>query len=470
MIEEERSAPRTREHLVKIAYFDCPCGIAGDMTLAALVDAGVDPKALQAVVARLGLPATLEFETVKRCGMRATYAKVIAAPEHAHRHLHHIEAIIDRAALTERQAATAKAIFHRLGEAEAEAHGIPIAKVHFHEVGAVDSIVDIVAAAVGLDLLGVERIEASPVPTGSGYVTGDHGRMPVPTPATAILLRGVPLAPSTIEAELTTPTGAAILKSLSTSFGPLPAMTVERIGSGAGTKDFPGQANIVRLFVGEVARTHALETVWMLETNLDDVSGETLGYVFGRLFAAGALDVFYTTVFMKKNRPGVMISVLTPENAISALEEVLFTETPSLGIRRQLHHRRILPRQSVVVSSSLGPIPGKLSWHNSKAPHFSPEFDACAAIAEKGGLSLAEVVRTAERAFETSPFRSTPRPAERPPFTTATPVESPRLEGHSHVHSEHAADHTHGEPKHDDAFHHHDHDHDHHHGHQHRHE
>lgn len=207
---------------MRVAYFDCASGISGDMTLGALVDAGVDGAAIAAAIASLGLPGSVEFVTTKRCGMRATYAKVDAPHEHTHRHLHHIDAIIDRSTLSARQKSLAKKIFRKLGEAEADSHGVPIEKVHFHEVGAIDSIIDIVGAAVGLDLLGVDEIMASPVPTGTGYIQVAHGRMSVPAPATAFLLKGVPLAASTIEMELTTPTGAAILATTVSRFGRCP--------------------------------------------------------------------------------------------------------------------------------------------------------------------------------------------------------------------------------------------------------
>ena len=238
---------------MRIGYFDCFSGISGDMTLGALVDAGVDPRAIVGAIESLGLSGSLRFETVRRGGFRATYARVEAPQEHVHRHMHHIEAIIDRSVLTPRQKDLARRIFTRLGEAEAAVHGIDLAKIHFHEVGAVDSIIDILGAAVGLDLLGVDRFEASPVPPGRGWVKAAHGKMPLPAPGTAELLKGVPLASSDVEMELTTPTGAAILTTVAESFGPLPALTIETIGLGAGTKELNGQANILRLFVGKVA-------------------------------------------------------------------------------------------------------------------------------------------------------------------------------------------------------------------------
>ena len=288
---------------MRVGYFDCFSGIAGDMTLAALVDAGVDRRAIQEAVASLGLPCELTFETVRRGGFRATYAKVITPDEHAHRHWQHIEALIDKSILTARQNDLAKRIFMKLGEAEARVHGVDLAKIHFHEVGAVDSIVDIVASAVGLDLLGVDRFEASPVPTGRGWVRAEHGRMPLPAPATAEILRGIPLAESMIDGEMTTPTGAAILATVVERFTSLPALTIESIGLGAGTREVPGQANILRLFVGTVTLPAASDRVWILETNLDDQPGEVVGYTMTKLMEAGALDAFITPIQMKRIGP-----------------------------------------------------------------------------------------------------------------------------------------------------------------------
>lgn len=376
---------------MRIAYFDAFGGISGDMILGALVDSGVDVAALRQVVSRLGLPCELTFRTVRRAGFRATLAQVIAEPEHAHRHLHHIEAIIDKAELTPRQNDLAKRIFRKLGEAEAQAHGIEIGKVHFHEVGAVDSIVDIVCAAVGIDLLGVDRIEAGPLPPGRGTVQGAHGLMPLPAPATAELLKGIPLAESTADFEQTTPTGAAVLATCVDAFGPLPAFTIESIGLGAGSRDPAGLPNVVRLFVGRSTVEKGSDRVWMLETNLDDVSGEVVGYATRKLLAAGALDAYTTAIAMKKNRPGVMISVLCEEAKIAPLEEILFRETATLGIRRYPVARHKLTRESVVVESRFGPIRGKIAVIDGREPVFSPEHDDCARVALARDIPLREV-------------------------------------------------------------------------------
>jgi uncharacterized protein (TIGR00299 family) protein len=384
---------------VRIGYFDCFSGISGDMTLGALVDAGVDREAIRAAVASLGLDASLTFEPVMRCGFRATYARVEAAPEHAHRHMQHIEALIDRGSLTPRQKDLARRIFTRLGEAEAAVHGTELKKIHFHEVGAVDSIVDIVGAAVGLDLLGVERFEASPVPPGRGWVKAAHGKMPLPAPGTAELLKGVPLASSDVEMELTTPTGAAIVTTVCERFGPLPAMTVESIGLGAGTRDLPGQANTLRLFVGTMTLPADGDRVWMLETNLDDLPGEVVGYTTTQLLAAGALDAFVTPVQMKKNRPGVIVSVLCDEARIPEMEEILFRETTTLGVRRYPVSRHKLRRQATEVATRFGAVRGKLGWVEGRPPTFSPEHDDCARIASAHGVPLREVYDAAHAAY-----------------------------------------------------------------------
>jgi uncharacterized protein (TIGR00299 family) protein len=384
---------------VRVGYFDCFSGIAGDMTLAALVDAGVDHRPIDEAVASLGLPCELTFETVRRGGFRATYAKVRAPQEHVHRHWHHIEAIIDKSVLTATQKDLAKRIFLKLGEAEAKVHGIDLAKIHFHEVGAVDSIVDIVGAAVGLDLLGVDRYEASPVPPGRGWVKAAHGRMPLPAPGTAELLRGVPLAESLVDGEMTTPTGAAILTTVVERFSSLPPLTIESIGLGAGTRETPEQANILRLFVGTLDLPAASDRIWVLETNLDDLPGEVVGYTMTQLMEAGALDAFVTPIQMKKNRPGVMVSVLCDESKIPALEDLLFRETATLGIRRYPVSRHKLKRQSIVVDTPLGPIRGKLGWLGERPPAFSPEYDDCVRIAATRAIPLREVYDAAHSAY-----------------------------------------------------------------------
>src|SRR6516225_6237346 len=336
---------------MRVAHFDCFSGISGDMTVAALIDAGVDADAIRQGIASLGLPVEIEVEKVRKGGFAATAVRVEAPQEHNHRFLPDVEEILQRGQLTPQQRDLALCIFRRLGEAEATAHGLPLEKVHFHEVGALDSIADIAGAAIGLDLLGVKRFTSRSVPTGSGTVQCAHGLMPVPTPGTAALLKGVPLAPSPIKAELTTPTGAAILTTVVEQWIESPVMTVERIGHGAGRREFAEQPNLLRLFVGTSAVPAEHDQVWVLETNLDDLPAEVIGYCYDLLLGAGALDVFSTPIVMKKNRPGVLLSVLAPEAALPGLEEILFRETATLGIRRYQVSRHKLQRRPCTVTT-----------------------------------------------------------------------------------------------------------------------
>jgi uncharacterized protein (TIGR00299 family) protein len=392
--------------MAKIAYLDCNSGISGDMTLAALVDAGVPVEAINAALGSLALPGLrLVAAEVKRHGFRATQVTVESEPEHAHRHLGQILAMIDAGRLTDRQKGLARRIFTRLGEAEARVHGVDIEAVHFHEVGAADSIADIVGTAVAWDLLGAERLIASAVPTGTGTIRIAHGECGIPAPATAELLRGIPLAACQVEGEMTTPTGAAILAALVERFGPLPAMTIESIGYGAGQRDFADRPNILRLLVGQSdeAASRAdcqADQVAVLETNLDDTSGELIGYCISRLWDAGALDVYTTAIQMKKNRPAVKLSVLCRPADAAALEEILFTETTTLGVRRTTAARHVLRREPHTVATPWGPIDGKIGWLSDGRPRFAPEYESCRRLAETRQVPLWEVYEAARRVFE----------------------------------------------------------------------
>ena len=392
---------------MRIAYFDCASGIAGDMVLGALVDAGADLAAIQSGVASLGLPdVKISAAEVRRKGFRGVKIEIQHPPEHKHRHLHHIVEMIEAGKLTARAKDLAKRIFTRLGEAEAKVHGVEIRKVHFHEVGAIDSIADIVGSAIGLDSLGIERLEASAVPTGHGFITIAHGRCSVPAPATAELLKGIPLAPCDVEAELTTPTGAAILAALAERFGPPSAMTIQKIGYGAGTKEFEQQANLLRLLIGEVTATAdestgtvQTETLCLLETNLDDTSGEMIGHCATLLMEAGALDVFTTAIQMKKNRPGVLLSVLCEPNDAARIEAIIFRETTTLGVRRTMVSRRKLSRKPQQVNTQLGPIDGVVATLPDGQLRFSPEYESCRAVAAKHNVALRAVYEAALRGF-----------------------------------------------------------------------
>lgn len=440
-----RTSRRTPKQIVRIAYLDCASGISGDMTVAALLDAGVDIEAIRAGVDSLGLPdVRLSAESVVRCGFRGTYLRIEHPEQRAHRHYSEICRMIDGAtALAPGQKESARRIFAAIGEAEARVHGTTLEKIHFHEVGAVDSIVDIVATAIGFDLLGVDEIVSSPVPTGRGRVRIDHGVCAVPTPGTAELLKGIPLVDVPIEAELTTPTGAAILKTLASRFGPLPEMTVEAIGYGAGTKDFPERANLLRLMVGNALGAAASDQVWLLETNLDDVSGEIIGYAKQRLLAAGALDVFSTPIQMKKDRPGTLVGVICRVDDRARLEEILFVETATFGIRRRLVERTKRSRQECRVETSWGQVLGKLGSIGGETV-FTPEFEACAKLATQFNVPLRQIYQAAEEAFRRNPI---PHPAPSTSLVDSGP-SSDRTHDHSHDHShdgghDHSHDHHH---------------------------
>jgi uncharacterized protein (TIGR00299 family) protein len=368
------------------------------MVLGAVIDAGVDPAPIRAALDSLGLPIRLEVEKVKRCGFAATKATVEAADQEDYRFLPDVEAILAKGALTPTQRDLATRIFRKVAEAESVAHGMPLERVHFHEVGALDSIADIVGAAVGLELLGVERFTSSPVPTGTGTVKCAHGVMPVPTPGTAELLKGVPLAPSSVKAELTTPTGAAILTTVAGEFTASPAMTIGRIGHGAGTKDFIEQPNILRLWVG-TSQAHGrppvgfeeTDRVVVLETNLDDAPPEVVGYCFERLLAAGALDVFAVPIQMKKNRPGVLLSVIAVAAKVPDLEAILFRETGTFGVRRHVAERSKLQREEVTIGTQWGPVRAKRGWRADGYEVVTPEFEDCARVAREHNVPLREV-------------------------------------------------------------------------------
>ncbi len=396
--------------MATLAYFDCLSGISGDMTLGALIDLGADVRAIEAAVQSMGLgELAITTETVKKCGFRACYVRINHPPEHAHRHLHHIEAMIDRAdAVSPAAKARAHQIFMKLALAEAKVHGSTIQKVHFHEVGAIDSIADIVGTAVAMDLLGIEDVQASPVPTGTGFVTIAHGRVSIPAPATAELLCGIPLAPSTIEAELTTPTGAAILAATCSAFGPLPSMTISAVGYGAGTKDLDGQANVLRVLLGttDAVASGALsiqsDRVAVLETNIDDSTPQQLADCSQRLLDAGALDVYQAPVTMKKGRVGVVLTVLAAESRVGTLEQIIFEHTTSIGIRRHVADRHKLARESVTVETPFGPVRGKVVRLPGDTTRISIEDDDAKSIAASQQVSIADVKRIAEQAWRSA--------------------------------------------------------------------
>jgi len=387
---------------VRVLYFDCFSGISGDMTLAALLDLGADFDRVRQAVQAMGLRAELSLAETKKKGIRAKQLQVLAEEGQPKRHFADIKQLIESAdVLNDKQRELACSIFHRLAEAEAAVHGTTPDQVHFHEVGAVDSIVDIVGAVVALDSLCVDQVFSSWIPVGSGSVSSEHGRLPVPAPATAELLKGVPLSRSTVPVELTTPTGAALITTVASEFGPIPhQMQIERIGYGAGQRDLPEQPNVLRVFLGTVPGEASVDHVWVLETELDDVAGELVGYCVERLLQMGALDVYTTAVGMKKNRPGVLITVLAPAEKYEELELELMRQTGTFGVRRYLATRAKLRRKRYSVTTPFGQVEGKLGWTASVKPIFSPEYESCRQVAESAGVPLREVYAAAIRAYD----------------------------------------------------------------------
>lgn len=440
---------------MRIAYLDCASGISGDMTVAALIDAGVDADAIRAGIESLKLPGvSVHVDDVMRGGFRAKHFRVEHPEQHAHRHLSDIQKIINKSeALTDDQRDLALRIFSAVAQAEATVHGTSVEKIHFHEVGAIDSIVDITAAAIGFDLLNVDEIVCSPVPTGRGQVRIAHGVCTVPTPGTAELLKGVPLVDVPVEAELTTPTGAAIIKTVVDRFADsLPEMTVASIGYGAGTRDFDDRANVLRILVGESRTAAAMtESVMLLEANLDDATGEMIGYTKRALLAAGALDVYSTSIQMKKDRPGVILSVMCNADDVAALETIIFNETSTFGIRRQLIQRSVRQRMAYTVDTDFGPIKGKLGWRVDEPAIFTPEYEDCAEIAKANDLPLQDVYLAAKVAFLLEPHEDEDDDEEE---------DGDEDCGHDHDHS-HDHDHDHSHDHDHDCGHDHDHDHDH---------
>lgn len=379
-----------------ICYLDAFSGISGDMTVGALLDAGASSEALFDALRSLHTGARFEVEKTSRQGVTASKFRVIATgATGVHRHLSHILDLIGRASIPHRARQNASAVFRRLGEAEAQVHGVPIEKVHFHEVGAVDSIADIVGACVGLELLGVDQVYASAINVGSGTVKTEHGILPVPAPATAALLLGKPVYARGPAVELATPTGAALCATLAAGFGPLPSMRISSIGYGAGDLDFKEQANVLRVIVGERAGAPEATLVSVIEANIDDSSPQVLGYALERLIDAGALDASLSPLQMKKNRPGSLLRVIARPEDQERLAQIIFAETSTLGVRIHPAERRVEERRVVEVETPFGKVRIKVSGHGA----FAPEYEDCRAIAARTGTPLPQVLAAANEAY-----------------------------------------------------------------------
>jgi uncharacterized protein (TIGR00299 family) protein len=441
---------------MRIAYLECSSGVSGDMFLGALVDAGVPVKLLEETVAKLNIGATLDFSRVDRSGITASKVDVLEGPgkkkgekhshakedhshehDHSHGHSHEhgnthshehdhghshdtgraatlashvhgrglkeIKKIIRAATIGEKAKRTAIAIFDALGAAEAKIHNTDIEKIHFHEVGAVDAMVDIVCAAVGAEALDVADFICSPLNVGGGTVECAHGTIPVPAPATVELLRGAPIFSSGPQVELVTPTGAAIVKVLATRFASFPQMKIEKSGYGAGSKDFPGHANVVRLVIGEAFTENptktSQDTIEVLEANLDDLNPQVFGYVLDRLLAEGALDVFGVPLLMKKNRPGTLLTVLCRPIDAARLTQIIFAETTTLGVRRREEKRQILTRKWQTVVTQWGEVRMKVAGINGTVTNYAPEYEDCRKIAFEQHVPLKSVMEGAVQGY-----------------------------------------------------------------------
>ncbi|MFQ3582000.1 nickel pincer cofactor biosynthesis protein LarC [Chloracidobacterium validum] len=398
-------------------HFDAFAGASGDMIIGALLDAGASFEQLQADLATLRLEGyTLSLQRVKRAAIDCAKFDVTVtaaqppshAPHHDHRHDHHgrgfreIATILESADLSARVKDRAKAVFWRLAEVEGRVHGIPPEAVHFHEVGAVDAIVDIVGACLCFEQLGVEHFTSAPLRTGFGLIACAHGQYPIPAPGTAELLKGVPWYAGDIEGEFTTPTGAAIITTLCQHYTPAPTFTVTHIGYGAGTRDTHHLPNALRVFLGGAASAagEAQQVISMLEANLDDQSPQQLGYVMEQLLAAGALDVFFTPIHMKKNRPAVLLTVLSRPEDESRLAEIIFRETTTLGIRTRQTARYTLPRRQVQVTTAVGQVRVKVATLADGTEKISPEYEDCRHLAEATGQPLWQIYAAASEAYE----------------------------------------------------------------------
>lgn len=386
---------------MKTLYFDCFSGAAGDMIVGALIDAGADFAKVRDPLMSLGVQGfDVAIEKVKKKGVMSTKFHVnIAEHGHPHRHLRHIVEIIEKGNLPPHVKTASLETFRRIAQAEAEVHGSTPEKVHFHEVGAVDSIVDIVGAHLALDQIKPERIEASALHVGSGTVNCAHGVMPVPAPATALLLKNVPTYAGQVEGELVTPTGAALIAQLAQKFGPQPEMTVNTIGNGAGTRDLPDRPNVLRVLVGEAAAVSAgRETIVVIEANIDDMNPELFPPLVKDLLAAGARDAFLTPILGKKGRPANLVTVLADESAVSRVTDALFRGSTTLGVRMRREERICLEREWKNVKTPWGDVRVKLGKRNGTLTNAAPEFEDCATLAESSRVTVRQVYDAAHAA------------------------------------------------------------------------
>ena len=402
---------------MKHLYIDCFAGISGDMMLGALVDSGLAVEALETELRKLHVPGwALRAERVTKQGIAATKVDVVLEPDshgdgHDHgRSLRELTAAIEQSGLATAVQERSVAILRRIAAAEAKVHGTSPEEVHFHEVGGLDSLVDIVGSVVGLHLLGIETVSCRPVPLSHGYVTCAHGTLPVPPPAVVELLQGVPTRPLDVEGETVTPTGAGLAVSLATCFGAPPPMRLEAVGYGAGSRDWPAMPNVLRLLVGEVAPSGqaTADEVVLIQANIDDMPAEQLGAALEQGFAAGALDVWMTPIQMKKNRPGTMLSALADPDRAEQVVAALFRHTTTFGLRRSNWQRSCLPREQVSVETPYGAVRVKVGRLPTGERTAAPEYDDCLAAAQRAGVAVREVYHAAVAAWRAAPQASPP--------------------------------------------------------------
>lgn len=387
---------------MRVAYFNCFSGVSGDMILGALIDAGLDPQVLISQLNSLSLAGyELKFTKVKKQGIVGTKVDVVTEEVHSHRGLKEIYAILERSSLAEKIRERAKKIFWTLAQAEARVHHTSPEEIHFHEVGAVDAIIDIVGAVIGLEALGIEEIYVSPLNVGSGFVECAHGLMPVPAPATAEILKGVPIYSKGPKQELVTPTGAAIIKTLAKGFGSMPDLVIEQTGYGAGQRDLE-IPNLLQIIIGEVnLKTGDVQhkTLTMVETNIDDMNPELYDYLYDKLFQEGALEVFLSPVQMKKNRPGIVLQVIVPPEKEMAIARTIFQETTTLGVRYYPIQRYELTRESFPIETRYGTIRMKLGKWGEEIMNVSPEYEDCRQAALKSNVPLKIVYEESKTQF-----------------------------------------------------------------------
>ncbi|NQV17554.1 MAG: nickel pincer cofactor biosynthesis protein LarC [Armatimonadetes bacterium] len=381
---------------MKIAYFDCFAGISGDMILGALLDAGLDLNLFIKEIQKLNIGnIRISTEKVTRNGISGTKVHISTTDKAEHRHLEDIKEIINTSTLNNEIITKSIAVFQKLAETEAKIHNTTIDKIHFHEVGALDTIIDITGTITALYLMGLEKISASRIHIGTGFVHCQHGKIPVPSPATSELLKQIPVFSTGIESELTTPTGAALISSISKSFGMMPGMNIKTIGYGAGSKklEIP---NLLRVYIGEESTSgdksvFESDQVFLLETNIDDMSPEILSYLMDKLFAIGALDVYFSSIQMKKNRPGIMLSAIVKKENLNSLLECIFKETSTLGIRTKKIDRKIIKRKTIKVNTEYGSVDVKVGYLKNKIFTASPEYEDCKKIAEEQKIPLKDI-------------------------------------------------------------------------------